>query len=382
MNIEELKAMIPSETVRNYVLETGWTFTDKEKAALLYHSELPLEQQQFFWLRNLRDKTEDEALREQLTEYLDREEQAIRAFKKNGDRRCVYILKVREDGGYWDGKNLPCGYFFDWETAFDFGRREKTRFVIEKYLVDGVDEFDDGTCIHQPISELRFNEDGEITYVSSSEIPYIKRNVHHFTEMYFEMPNPFEQGDIVKTLWGSYGIVETSQEEWKKDVARHKEGIQQGDWSTDITDICIGIATFDEESGTFNFGGDYTPLNLELYQPNKDADGLMDKILMCRSLVDRGEASFDELYSLTMEYRKMRENTNEDKLERKALLEALGKGQWMTLDEIRARAETDCGYTGGDSIYSHMSWFRYKGYVQYARPYGTNEDYYCGFNEK
>ena len=41
MDIEELKAMIPSETVRQYVLDTGWTFTDMQRAALLYHSGLP-----------------------------------------------------------------------------------------------------------------------------------------------------------------------------------------------------------------------------------------------------------------------------------------------------------------------------------------------------
>lgn len=40
MDIEELNALIPSETVRQYVLDTGWTFTDVQKAALLYHSNL------------------------------------------------------------------------------------------------------------------------------------------------------------------------------------------------------------------------------------------------------------------------------------------------------------------------------------------------------
>lgn len=45
MDIEELTAMIPSETVRNYVMESKWTFTDREKAALLYHSDLSLKEQ-------------------------------------------------------------------------------------------------------------------------------------------------------------------------------------------------------------------------------------------------------------------------------------------------------------------------------------------------
>lgn len=39
---DELELLIPSETVREYVRETGWTFTDFQKAALLYHRGLPL----------------------------------------------------------------------------------------------------------------------------------------------------------------------------------------------------------------------------------------------------------------------------------------------------------------------------------------------------
>lgn len=43
--IEELKILIPSEDVRNYALETGWSFTDRQKAALLIYSSLPLKEQ-------------------------------------------------------------------------------------------------------------------------------------------------------------------------------------------------------------------------------------------------------------------------------------------------------------------------------------------------
>ena len=90
MDIEELKAKIPSETVRQYVLDTGWTFTDMQRAALLYHSGLPLEQQ-CSWLRTVRDKTKDECLRKQITEYLNLKEQGFQAFKENEDRRHIYV---------------------------------------------------------------------------------------------------------------------------------------------------------------------------------------------------------------------------------------------------------------------------------------------------
>ena len=62
MDIEELTAMIPSETVRNYVMESKWTFTDREKAALLYHSDLSLKEQ-YTRLGNLRDRITKAAYR-------------------------------------------------------------------------------------------------------------------------------------------------------------------------------------------------------------------------------------------------------------------------------------------------------------------------------
>ena len=61
MDIEELTAMIPSETVRNYVMESKWTFTDREKAALLYHGDLSLKEQ-YSRLGTLRDTTADKRL--------------------------------------------------------------------------------------------------------------------------------------------------------------------------------------------------------------------------------------------------------------------------------------------------------------------------------
>lgn len=39
---EELEILIPSKTVRDYVLETGWEFTDFQKASLLCHRGLLL----------------------------------------------------------------------------------------------------------------------------------------------------------------------------------------------------------------------------------------------------------------------------------------------------------------------------------------------------
>lgn len=112
MDEKELEMLIPSKTVRDYILETEWTFTDFQKAALLCHRGLPLKDE-YSYLRALGERTDDDVLREQITRYLEEIEKGFEAFRENNDRRCIYVLKVMEEGGAWDGEYLPSGYFFD-----------------------------------------------------------------------------------------------------------------------------------------------------------------------------------------------------------------------------------------------------------------------------
>lgn len=83
-----LEALIQSEYVREYVIKTGWTFTDDQKATLLANSwigNLPLEEQ-FYYLRVLRDSTNDTELKTQISSYLDRMERRCKRLKKEKSR--------------------------------------------------------------------------------------------------------------------------------------------------------------------------------------------------------------------------------------------------------------------------------------------------------
>lgn len=244
IEIDELAAMIPSETVRSYILETGWTFTDHQKAVLLYNqSGLPWREQVSCW-RGLMAETRDEGLRAKIEDHLRYEEQSLCKFRENEGRWCIYILKVREEGGFWDGTYLPYGYFSDWETAFKYGKKEASAYTIEKYLVDGTEEFEDGICSHPSLAEISFDKDGNILSITGTEVSDIDEEdlSWYFTRPYFEVPNPYERGDIVKTLWGTYGIVNTTKKEWEEYTARHI-----GMETADYTDILIGMVWFDEK---------------------------------------------------------------------------------------------------------------------------------------
>ena len=314
MDIEELKAMIPSETVRNYVMESGWTFTDRERAALLYHSDLSLKEQ-YTRLGTLRDTTTDEGLQKQLTEYLEREKRAIRAFKENSDKCCIYILKVRENGGSHDGEYLVCGYFFDWEVAFEYGRKENASFQIEKYLVNGVLTHEDGTCRHTSIADLHFSKEYEADFFSSREIPDDNEQTDWyecFENMFYNAPNPFEIGDVVRLVGTEeYGIVEVSQKQWKETLELYK---QRGKFPPDYSDVQIRVI-FLTEDGTFSHSH-INPVDLELHQPEQEQQdpvaSARDRLLSAASAMYRNDTSSNTIYSLedlyvfTMQYRKAR----------------------------------------------------------------------------
>ncbi len=306
MDIEELKAMIPSETVRKFVLDTGWTFTDMQKAALLFHNCWPLEEQ-YFWLRSLRDKTEDENLRKQITEYLSCREQGLQDFKDNRDRSHIYVLKIKdEDEDEYQYYNIqPKGFFFDWELAYEHGKRRECPFQIEKFLVCDVSKPSDD-C-NSAVAEICFNEDGKKSYFWSSKFPFYEERDDYFTFVFYEVPNPFERGDIVRLIGTEdYGIVEISQKQWKDNLIkwRSPEWLQKG-LRVDYSDVQIRVV-FPNEDGDFCHAH-INPVDLELYHPEKDEEtgwSSLDLLLMCASDLYKGKGLLDDLYYYTDIFRK------------------------------------------------------------------------------
>lgn len=298
MDNEELKAMIPSETVRQYILDTKWTFTDMQKAALLYHSPLPLEQQ-YSRLRALRDKTGNECLRKQITEYLDLKEQGFQAFRENGDMRHIYVLKIKDEENTQYCQIQPHGYFFRWDMAYACGKHGTYPFQIEKCVICDGDAANDGET--PSVASLSFSEAGLASDFWSREVPFHAEEDGYFTYVFYEVPNPFERGDIVK-LAGTedYGIVETSQQSWKKTLERY-QGKKK--FPPDYSDVQIRIA-FLNDDGTFSHAH-INPIYLERCLPHESRknDTPMNNLLLCASDLYKGEGSLDGLFFSTMLYR-------------------------------------------------------------------------------
>lgn len=310
MDIKELELLIPSKTVREYVIETGWTFTDKEKAALICHGHL-LWKEEYALIKKLGEETKDAALREQINAWLKWNDDALKTFKENKDRQSVYVLKVEEKGGYWDGEYLFTGYFFNWEEALKFGKRENAPFEIEKFLVD--EYLDENDTYHQTNNGfMRFNADGELRMLDCREIPNYWNTVEemseHFTEMYFEVPNPFDLGDVVKSHDGTCGIIDMSQKEWKEKVARVKKWQEENN-DTSIMDGILWSSAL-EPDGTF-ITWEADPLYLERYG-DIDFNDPKDALLDTAGAVVKGECGLGELFRCVRVYRESKYYKNEN----------------------------------------------------------------------
>lgn len=296
---EELKAMIPSETVREYILKTDWTFTDREKAGLLLNNTLPLSELSLR-LRTLRDNTADEVLKEKLAQYLNFEERELRELKENGNREYIYVLKVRDSA---DRDYYAVGYFFDYEVAYEYGIKDHEiySFMIEKYWIHGArapERYDEEWIMDDAVSSLSFRN-GEAYDFCSKHSDYDFR----YFDFYFEVPNPFERGDIVKAIdTECYGVVGTSQKMWAEDVERRLSGKIS---YSDHTDILLSLS-FPDEDGFFNDYGHTSPLRLERYQPKPSYEGgnAFDDLLLEASKIYNGDGLLSNMWFLAKEYRK------------------------------------------------------------------------------
>ena len=311
-----LEAMIQSEYVREYVIKTGWTFTDAQKATLLANSwigKLSLDEQ-FQYLRILIDTTSDTELKSQITTYLNRMAHSLQELKDNSDRSCIYILKIENDT---EGDNYyrisPEGYFFDYESAREYGQGSKHCFQIEKLFVSdkkayGVDDDDNYDYV---VMYIQYDENGNAIYLSHE---YDGTEEEKFVNAFFPLPNPFERGDIVRRVGSNrpedYGIVETSQKQYRETFERLKD---KPELYSEFGDDDIR-AVFLHDDGTFGHAH-VIPMYLEKYDPEWSAgdtvDGARDNLLIAASWMYTGDGSLDELEICAEEYRHARKHMKE-----------------------------------------------------------------------
>lgn len=303
-----IEKLIPSEYVREYVQKADITFTDSQKATLLANGwigNLPLDDQ-YKYLRILRDSTSDTELKPQITSYLGRMDRHLQELKDNNDRKCIYILKIENDT---EGDNYyrisPEAYFFDYESAGEYGRGSKRRFQVEKLFVSDKKVYGaDDNNYDYVVTYIQFDEKGNAVYLSHE---YDDTDEEKFVNAFFQLPNPFERGDIVRRVGSDkdedYGIVETSQKQCRETYERLKD---KPEFYSEFGDDNIR-AVFLNDDGTF--GHEHViPLYLEKYDPkwstDDTVDGARDNLLIAASWMYTGDGSLDDLEYCAEKYRR------------------------------------------------------------------------------
>lgn len=232
-----------SKDVRVYMEQNHLEFSDFEKASLIYHSSLSVEQKMVL-LERLAETTEDMSLLVQLAKRLGSDGDDLLAFQKNTEGY-IYATEVCDEE---DNEPYICGYFATVELACAYGMRQGRGFTIKKYRIvsfrdaetkekqgwfdlyqiraKDVEEYitDCDDC-GEYVATAQYDKDGTLQHFWSDEVERSDedniakmRDLARFEYAFIRVPNPFESGDIVRFTGdrNRHGVVATSQTGWKE----------------------------------------------------------------------------------------------------------------------------------------------------------------------
>lgn len=183
---EFLDKYIPSADVRARIIETDHQFFDWDRAAIIWNSDIPL-QDKHAEIQIITDKTSDPELRRQIVERIDYDKVALRLFKENSDG-FIYALNSHE----FKPEDDIAGYFESYDMALKEGKKLGFDFSIEKHqVVNEGTVRTKGQSITSPIlepdelkqieeedyycavSEGKYDKNGQILSYWSSEMPML-----------------------------------------------------------------------------------------------------------------------------------------------------------------------------------------------------------------
>lgn len=271
---------IKSKDVRAYIKRTGLQFSDSEVGTLLFHSGMPYHELHCA-LKELAERTADQALRRQIEERIAYDERCSEIFRTNDGS---FFFAVSVDAGSKECEyDEIIGHFASLELALAFMKGKNVPFTVKKYQIVGLREPLVKSVVHVnprlpsknlikdrpyeeiPVSEFTYGADGSLVQYWTDEISDEEHSkvddwgASRFENRFFPLPNPFEVGDIVCMVDApdSLGIVETSREgraEWMREVRKRNLPLEYYD-----SFIRVEFLT---EQGTFTHGH-IPPIDLE-----------------------------------------------------------------------------------------------------------------------
>lgn len=287
LDMEFLNKFIPSETVREKILNIEHIFSDREQAAIIWNSPAILKEKHKE-LMVIAGSTTDDTLRQQIFERLEYDHDTIECIKNNPGG-FIYALRVHEEysSDEKDGiiEIIPEqeGYYCAYDKAYKDGCLKNLAFDILKYQLiledtaiirarsytspliepDEGKQIEEEDCPGASVGEIRFDKQGRIlscsTYELSKERDLLVKTLSNkrFENAFVPFPNPFKTYDHVKVIQsgelcreGATGWISTSDQDWEEEKVRASQEDAYHDWS----DAVLFIDYWDEETLTWRNG--------------------------------------------------------------------------------------------------------------------------------
>ena len=281
-----IERYIPSEDMKETVREQQFAFSDREKAAIVWNSSFPMHEKHED-LKTIAELTSDYTLKQQISERLEYDNDALECFKKNsGD--IVYALTVYEEYPSIEGESIEIeknnqGFFGSYDVAYKTGISTNCRFEIEKHQIinenteiikgrnhtsplmqpDEEKQIEEVDGTGHPVGNIEFDKQGRIlnlyTVELSKERDLLVNTLSNkrFENAFVAFPNPFKLNDHVMVVQsgelcreGEIGWIGTSEQDWEEQATRARQEDAYHDWS----DASLIVDYWDEESLTWRYG--------------------------------------------------------------------------------------------------------------------------------
>lgn len=207
--------LIPSNQVQEYLDSIHFTFSDFEKATLIWNNNLVSKEEKKMALKEIMDLTKDEVLKKQIYERLDYEQKVYADFMDNADDKYVYSI----------------------ENSLGFARCKKAKDAIEYCLKLSDAELEKVTIVKHEAKDLfhvdeedmvaraDFNEKKELCVYSKKYDEECKKvyDWKRFEQHYVYIPTCFQCGTILRNVrTNEYTVIEEDDDYIRAFIDRAK----------------------------------------------------------------------------------------------------------------------------------------------------------------
>lgn len=290
----DIRELIPSKDVVEYMNKQGRILTDSEKATLVYnHSGMGYDKK----IKNLEiilEETKDEELKEQIVRRLAYDRCCLQKFYER-EKDEIYILDVFiKDEQKWE----ECGYYASGKVAVACGKKFKESFSVYKTKLI-MEEKEPDECCSKKTAALYFNAGGDMRDFYSTETEaYIEPEKVSFEYAYIDIPHPFKNGELVKIINNKLRENEIYIVECNKDEVADENIRKQKLTFYDYSDASLRLAAMNSEA---EFWHEHAKI-ADIEFATLEEDNLKKQVLECAADLVRGCGGLSDFQFACEEY--------------------------------------------------------------------------------